>query len=148
LGNFVFCPTKLNSQKNRVKPSKTQLRSWLRQDLKIFIAVGAARACFLRSHWRREQVQSTLNKKQITSLNTGWENPMKTSLTNLRERIAAFDNNEKGMETLQVVLIIAIAAIILALIVNQWETISGWVIKSINDVTDIKGTEDTVEIGE
>lgn len=73
---------------------------------------------------------------------------MKTSLTNLRERIAAFDNNEKGMETLQVVLIIAIAAIILALIVNQWETISGWVIKSINDVTDIKGTEDTVEIGE
>jgi len=73
---------------------------------------------------------------------------MKTLLTKVRNRIVTFDNNEKGMETLQVVLIIAIAAIILALIVNQWETISGWVIKSINDVTDIKGTDDTVTIGE
>ncbi len=60
---------------------------------------------------------------------------MKVTTTNLRNRLAAFHKNEDGMEALQMVLIIAIAAIILALVVRVWPTISEWVVKMINLVT-------------
>ena len=71
---------------------------------------------------------------------------MKTTLTNLKQRIAAFDQDERGMETLQTVLIVAVAAMILALIVSQWDTISGWVVDAINEVTGEDMTEtDEVE---
>ena len=59
---------------------------------------------------------------------------MKT-LTTIKNRIASFDQDERGMETLQVVLIIAIAAMILALIVNAWPAISDWAQKAIETVT-------------
>ena len=61
-------------------------------------------------------------------------------LTTLRiaaaNRIARFHKNQKGLETLQVVLIIAVAAIILALIVNQWPDIRDWAVEAITAVTD------------
>ena len=57
------------------------------------------------------------------------------AITKLRQRIANFDKNEEGMETLQTVLIIAIAAIILALIVTQWEGIKTWATTAIKGVT-------------
>ena len=59
----------------------------------------------------------------------------------IRKRIASFHNNEKGMETLQVVLIIAVAAIILALIVNQWEAIRDWATSAIEAITDFETGE-------
>lgn len=65
---------------------------------------------------------------------------MKT-LSAIRQQIANFDRDERGMETLQVVLIIAIAAIILALIVKQWEGIRTWVLSMIGEVTDMKKPE-------
>ena len=65
---------------------------------------------------------------------------MKTSLNNLKQRIASFDQDERGMETLQAVLIIAIAAMILALVVNQWGSISSWAVKTLNSVM---GTDTT-----
>ena len=60
---------------------------------------------------------------------------MKTTLTNLKQRMTSFDRDERGMETLQTVLIVAVAAMILALIVTQWGNISEWAINAINNVT-------------
>jgi len=56
----------------------------------------------------------------------------------MRQRIADFDRDERGMETLQVVLIVAVAAIILALIVNQWPNIKSWAESAIKAVTNFK----------
>ena len=50
----------------------------------------------------------------------------------MQNRFSRFHRNQKGLETLQVVLIIAVAAIILALIVNQWPNIRDWA----NDMID------------
>ena len=58
--------------------------------------------------------------------------------TNLRNKVANFNNDERGMETLQVVLIIAVAAIILALIVNKWDDIRDWAVEAIDAVTDFE----------
>jgi ABC-type microcin C transport system permease subunit YejE len=62
---------------------------------------------------------------------------MKT-ISKIRQRIANFDKDERGMETLQVVLIVAVAAIILALIVNQWPNIKTWAENAIKAVTGFK----------
>lgn len=62
---------------------------------------------------------------------------MKT-ISKLRQRFAKFNNDERGMETLQVVLIVAVAAIILALIVNQWPAIKTWAEAAIRAVTGFK----------
>lgn len=61
-----------------------------------------------------------------------------------KKKIAKFDKDERGMETLQTVLIVAVAAMILALIVSQWDTISSWVVDAINEVTgeDMTDTDD------
>lgn len=60
------------------------------------------------------------------------------ALTKIRQRIANFDKDERGMETLQVVLIVAVAAIILALIVNQWPNIKTWAENAIKAITGFK----------
>ena len=65
---------------------------------------------------------------------------MKTTLTSIKNRIARFHNNQKGLETLQVVLIIAVAAVILAFIVNSWDTISEWAGQVIQDIVDFEAS--------
>jgi hypothetical protein len=70
---------------------------------------------------------------------------MKVSTTNLRNRLTAFHKNEDGMEALQMVLIIAIAAIVLALVVRMWPAIAQWVTDMINSVTGM-GTEEAGEV--
>ena len=59
-------------------------------------------------------------------------------ISNMRNRLAKFNNDERGMETLQVVLIIAVAAIILALIVNKWDDIRDWAVEAIDAVTEFE----------
>lgn len=59
-------------------------------------------------------------------------------ISKIRQRIANFDKDERGMETLQVVLIVAVAAIILALIVNQWPNIKTWAENAIKAITGFK----------
>jgi hypothetical protein len=71
--------------------------------------------------------------KQLTNP----EKAMK-ALTKIRQRIANFDKDERGMETLQVVLIVAVAAIILALIVHQWPKIREWAEEAIKVITGFK----------
>ena len=56
----------------------------------------------------------------------------------IRHRMARFNKNQKGLETLQTVLIIAVAAIILALIVKQWPEIKKYAETAIKAITDFK----------
>ena len=60
---------------------------------------------------------------------------MKKVMTQIRARVARFNKNQKGLETLQTVLIIAVAAVILAFVVNQWEGIEMWAEGVITDIT-------------
>lgn len=52
-----------------------------------------------------------------------------------RHKMAWLNKNQKGLEALQVVLIIAVAAVILALVVNQWPTICQWANDSLDYIT-------------
>ena len=45
-----------------------------------------------------------------------------TGIPMLRERLTRFHKNEQGLEALQVVMIIAIAALVLILIKTSWES--------------------------
>jgi hypothetical protein len=53
----------------------------------------------------------------------------------IKLRMSRFNKNQKGLEALQVVLIIAVAAVILALVVNQWPTIRDWANGAIDYIT-------------
>ena len=64
-------------------------------------------------------------------------------MTQIRGRMARFNKNQKGLETLQVVLIIAVAAVILALVVNQWPAIRDWA----NDALDYISTDTDIGDG-
>lgn len=56
-------------------------------------------------------------------------------MTQIRGRMARFNKNQKGLETLQVVLIIAVAAVILALVVNQWPAIRDWANEALDYIS-------------
>ncbi|MDB5339232.1 MAG: hypothetical protein JWN70_4851 [Planctomycetaceae bacterium] len=49
--------------------------------------------------------------------------------------LLAFHSDEDGMETMQIVMIIAVAAIVLLFVKSQWETISSWASGLISQVT-------------
>jgi hypothetical protein len=57
------------------------------------------------------------------------------ALNLFRNRLANFHREERGMETLQVVLIIAVAAVILAVFVRLWPEIRDWAEEVINNIT-------------
>ena len=57
-------------------------------------------------------------------------------MTQIRRRMARFNKNQKGLETLQVVLIIAVAAVILALVVNQWPAIRDWANEALDYISE------------
>ena len=50
--------------------------------------------------------------------------------------VKRFHNEEKGMEALQVVLIIAVAAVILAFFVRFWPEVRDWAEEVINNLID------------
>jgi hypothetical protein len=52
-----------------------------------------------------------------------------------RSLIAKFHSDEEGLETLQVVMIIGIAAVILAIVRNQFPTIRGWFEQMLGNIT-------------
>lgn len=49
---------------------------------------------------------------------------------NLKTAVAKFHNDEAGLEALQVVMILAVAAVALIVVKTQWDTIRQW----FNDV--------------
>lgn len=65
---------------------------------------------------------------------------MKTELeietrNNPHSELLAFHTDEDGMETMQIVMIIAVAAIVLLFVKSQWETISSWASGLVSQVT-------------
>lgn len=51
---------------------------------------------------------------------------IKSRLTAAKNGVVKFHRNEKGLEALQVILIVAIAAIILALLKLYWKDVKAW----------------------
>ena len=49
--------------------------------------------------------------------------------------IRKFNDDERGLETLQVVMIVAIAAVILALIKTQWPDVKKFFEEKVKDIT-------------
>ena len=49
-----------------------------------------------------------------------------TQMRQLLSGIEAFHNDEEGLETLQVVMILAVAAVALIVVKNKWTTIKNW----------------------
>ncbi|HVK10379.1 MAG TPA: hypothetical protein VM597_16550 [Gemmataceae bacterium] len=49
--------------------------------------------------------------------------------------IRKFNDDEAGLETLQVVMIVAVAAVILALVKNQWDPIKQFFTDKVKDIT-------------
>lgn len=60
------------------------------------------------------------------------------SATKIKSQLNKFHNDEAGLEALQVVMIIAIAAVFLIFIKTQWNTIKSWAEGLIKGVTDFK----------
>ncbi len=48
--------------------------------------------------------------------------------------IKKFHSDERGMEALQVILIVAIAAIVLALLKFAWPNIKDWFVKNVGNI--------------
>ncbi len=53
----------------------------------------------------------------------------------MHSQLLAFHTDEDGMETMQIVMIIAVAAIVLLFVKGQWETISNWASTLVTQIT-------------
>lgn len=56
-------------------------------------------------------------------------------LTEAKAAIVNFHNDEDGLEALQIVMILAIAAVVLIFVKTQWATIKSWAQKLIAQIT-------------
>lgn len=54
----------------------------------------------------------------------------------MQNSLQAFHRDEDGMEAIQVVLILAIAAVALLVIKNKWDTIKSFFNDNVDDATD------------
>ena len=59
-------------------------------------------------------------------------------LTEAKEALTKFHEDEDGLEALQIVMILAIAAIILIFVKTQWGTIKSWATDLLKQITDFK----------
>ena len=59
-------------------------------------------------------------------------------MANLKTTIRTFHKDEEGMEALQVVMIIAIGAVILLAIIKLWPSIKSWFTSEVNEVIEFK----------
>ena len=50
------------------------------------------------------------------------------------KRLTRFHNDERGLEALQVVMIIAVAALVLALVKLFWSDVKNWVTSLVGDI--------------
>ena len=54
----------------------------------------------------------------------------------LKNAVARFHNDQRGMETLQTVMLIAVAAIVLLFVKTYWEEIQDWFSGLVDQVLD------------
>lgn len=60
------------------------------------------------------------------------------SLTNLKQAAAKFHNDEDGLEALQIVMIIAIAALVLIAIKNKWPEVRDWMNEQVDGIMEFE----------
>jgi|688.fasta_scaffold14056_1 Flp pilus assembly pilin Flp len=56
--------------------------------------------------------------------------------TRVKQAIYRFHKNEDGIEAIQVVMILAIAAVALIVVRTQWSSIKGWFNEQVSDSVD------------
>jgi Flp pilus assembly pilin Flp len=59
-------------------------------------------------------------------------------MRDLTKSLRAFHEDEEGMEALQIVMIVAMAAVCLIAIVKFWPTVKTWFSKETSEVTKMK----------
>ncbi len=59
----------------------------------------------------------------------------KTLANKINTAARKFDQDQDGMETMQIVMIIAVAAIVLLFVKGQWNNIAGWADGLVGQVT-------------
>jgi len=59
----------------------------------------------------------------------------KTLANKINAAARKFDQDQEGMETMQIVMIIAVAAIVLLFVQGQWNNISGWASGLVGQIT-------------
>lgn len=57
-----------------------------------------------------------------------------SKLFNFTKSLKKFHQEERGLEALQVVMIIAVAAIVMLLVKNNYETVRDWMEKLVDDI--------------
>lgn len=67
---------------------------------------------------------------------------IKTRLSAVKNGVVKFHRNEKGLEALQVILIVAIAAIILALLKLYWKDVKTWFKTMVENVIGESGNDE------
>ena len=60
---------------------------------------------------------------------------MQRQVPSVRQVLGAFHEDEEGMEAIQVVMIVAIGALVLLGLAKMWPTISSWVKSTISNLT-------------
>lgn len=58
-----------------------------------------------------------------------------SKLTAFRRRLTRFHNDERGLEALQVVMIIAVAAIVMLLVKKNYATLRDWMEGLVGDIS-------------
>ncbi len=59
----------------------------------------------------------------------------KTLANKINTAARKFDQDQDGMETMQIVMIIAVAAIVLLFVQGQWNNIAGWADGLVGQIT-------------
>jgi len=57
-----------------------------------------------------------------------------SAITKITTSLKKFHNNEEGLEALQVVMIIAVAALALLIVKSRWSQISTWFQQKVDEV--------------
>ena len=62
------------------------------------------------------------------------------AFTNAKQAVAKFHKNEDGLEALQIVMIIAIAALVLIAVKDKWPEIRDWMIEQLDSIMEFEGS--------
>ena len=75
-----------------------------------------------------------LTRQSITPRKNQIMKTLKNLAAKFNNAARKFDQDQDGMETMQIVMIIAVAAIVLIFVRGQWDAISGWAEGLVGDV--------------
>lgn len=91
-----------------------------------------------QTHNGHNQVNfSDSQSNPVNLLTLTWRTTMSKLITlaSIRNAAKKFHSDERGLEALQVVMIIAVAAIVMLLVKNNYETLKGWMETLVGEIT-------------